>query len=62
MTEPTQTNWSDANEHVMCPYCGCDRDIERDGHKWVCPCCAKDWIAFNRADKRMLKIARILPD
>jgi hypothetical protein len=57
--EPRKSNWTEA---VECPFCGEDRNVERDGPKWICAVCSKEWLAFNRSDRRMLKAARISPE
>lgn len=61
--ERQQSGWSDATDHAICPWCGNDRDLERRGPEWFCPCCSKQWLAFNRNDRRWLKQAvKISPD
>lgn len=58
------SNWHEATQltHPMCPYCGTDRDIERSGAFWHCPVCTKEWYAWNRSDRRLLRVAKISPD
>lgn len=63
-TSPIMSNWSDATEHPPnpeCPFCGEDRQIERDGPKWVCGACSKEWQALTENDKRMLRAGKIEP-
>ena len=60
MADSTPSNWKDATD-AICPWCGNDRDLERRGAEWFCPCCSKQWQALNANDRRFLRGAKIAP-
>lgn len=60
--EPQQGNWSDATDRPVCPFCTNDRDLERRGKEWFCPCCSRCWLAFTRKDRIILKVLGIKAD
>lgn len=46
---------------VSCPFCGNEKDLERRGGEWFCPCCSRCWLAFTAEDARWLRIFKIAP-
>ena len=51
----------DTDDPVICPWCGCDVDLERRGAYWFCPACVRCWVAFNADDRVFLKVNKIDP-
>ena len=47
---------------VTCPYCGEDRQIERDGPHWFCNVCGRIWQAMTLQDRRWLQKVKIAED
>lgn len=57
--EPLPPLRPDQQPSPECPFCDNERDLERRGHEWFCPCCSKCWLAWTNNDKRLLKTLRI---
>ena len=53
---------TDVLEPPTCLFCTNDRDIERRGDEWFCPCCSRTWLALSADDKVRLRLDRIKPE